>query len=386
MTLKTRMLATLRLSWLVASAVTVFWCSSAVGQERQKIRVAVGESVTHQTVSTVKTVSIANSDVADVIVAGPQELLINGKGIGITTLVMWSESGRSTMFDVVVRGQFSDQKIEIQVQLAELNHTVAKEYGLDMLFNSTGDHEVTAGTFPGDVAGPKDPMAFFDGVVAEGVDVALRYAHGDQEITAIMRALASTGALRVLAEPTVVAASGETASFLSGGEIPVPIASAGTSGGTTVTIEWKEFGIKVNFVPTIVDEGVINLKIAPEASSLDFSNGVQVSGFFIPAIRTRKAETTVELRHEEKLVIGGLIMEEEVDFESKIPILGDIPLLGYLFRGVQKSTTVTELLIVVSPKIVRALAPGTRVPLPTDRATPFEGDPAEWGNSAGSNQ
>jgi pilus assembly protein CpaC len=201
-----------------------------------------------------------------------------------------------------------------------------------------------------------------------------------------MRALASTGALRVLAEPTVVAASGETASFLSGGEIPVPIASAGTSGGTTVTIEWKEFGIKVNFVPTIVDEGVINLKIAPEASSLDFSNGVQVSGFFIPAIRTRKAETTVELRHEEKLVIGGLIMEEEVDFESKIPILGDIPLLGYLFRGVQKSTTVTELLIVVSPKIVRALAPGTRVPLPTDRATPFEGDPAEWGNSAGSNQ
>ena len=123
---------------------------------------------------------------------------------------------------------------------------------------------------------------------------------------------------------------------------------------------------EVDFLPTIVDEGVINLRIAPEVSSLDFTNGIVLSGFQIPALRTRKATTTVELRNRETLVIGGLLMEEETKFESKIPILGDIPLLGYLFRSERVSTTTNELLLVVSPRIVRALPEGTRVPLPTD--------------------
>ncbi|MGH2570580.1 MAG: type II and III secretion system protein family protein, partial [bacterium] len=200
---------------------------------------------------------------------------------------------------------------------------------------------------------------------------------------AILKALASKGVLRTLARPTVVAASGETASFLSGGEIPVPIASAGTSGGTTVTIEWKEFGVKVEFLPTIVDEGVINLKVSPEASSLDFNNGVLISGFQIPAIRTRKAETTVELRHNETLVIGGLILEEESDFETKTPILGDIPILGYFFRGIQKASTTSELLIVVSPRIIRANPPGTRVPLPTDLPSDTEDAPRSGASGQG---
>jgi pilus assembly protein CpaC len=183
----------------------------------------------------------------------------------------------------------------------------------------------------------------------------------------MLRALKSNGVIRVLAEPNVVAASGEKASFLSGGEIPVPVASSGTSGGSTVTIEWKEFGVKVEFLPTIVDEGVINLQVAPEVSSLDFGNGIDISGFRIPALRSRKAKTTVELRNEEILVIGGLIMEEETEFESRIPVLGDIPLLGWFFRSTNKATTVSELMLVVTPKIVRSLPPGTHVPLPTDR-------------------
>jgi pilus assembly protein CpaC len=287
------------------------------------------------------------------------------------------------MFDVVVRGQFSDQKIELRVEVAELNHTLAKEYGLDALIDHQGGHQVTGGSFAGDVAGPSIPLALFDGSIAEGVDLALRYAWGDTEIQAILKALKSEGVLRTLARPTVVAASGESASFLSGGEIPVPIASAGTSGGTTVTIEWKEFGVKVEFLPTIVDEGVINLKVAPEASSLDFNNGVLISGFQIPAIRSRKAETTVELRHNETLVIGGLILEEETDFETRTPILGDIPILGYFFRGIQRASTTSELLIVVSPRIVRANPPGTRVPLPTDPSD-TEGAPrSDAGGQAG---
>jgi pilus assembly protein CpaC len=181
----------------------------------------------------------------------------------------------------------------------------------------------------------------------------------------MVRALEGEGIIRVLAEPNVVAASGEKANFLSGGEIPVPIASAGTTGGSTVTIEWKEFGVKVDFLPTIVDEGVINLNLSTEVSSLDFSNGVEISGFRIPALRSRKGSTTVELMDQETLVIGGLILEEENTIETKIPILGSIPVLGWLFKSKRELTSTTELMLVVSPALTRALPPGVEVEMPT---------------------
>jgi pilus assembly protein CpaC len=358
-------------AWLIAvtvAGVAALLLPSRVLAANEKLDVPVGQSITHMLPGSVKTVSIANSNVADVVVAGPREVLINGKMIGMTTLIVWDKEDRSTPFDVVVRGQYSEQKIELSVQLAEINHTKAREYGMDILFQSDRrKDDVTAGTYGGDVATPSIPLSIFGGQPTEGSDIALSWTHGMEEVSTMLRALKSSGVIRVLAEPNVVAASGEKASFLSGGEIPVPVASSGSSGGSTVTIEWKEFGVKVEFVPTIVDEGVINLKVAPEVSSLDFGNGIDISGFRIPALRSRKATTTVELRNEEILVIGGLIMEEETEYESKIPVLGDIPLLGYLFRSTQKATNVSELMLVVTPRIVRALPPGTKVPLPTDR-------------------
>jgi pilus assembly protein CpaC len=332
-----------------------------------KLNVTVGQSITHRLRTAVKTVSIADSDIADVVVAGPQEILINGKEIGRTTLVIWDAVDVSTTLDLVVRGQFSEQKIELRVQLAEVNHSRAKETGLDALFETNRlDDQVQAGSYAGNVDTPSIPLSIFGGAATEGADIALRWVHGREEISTMVRAMVAEGVIRVLAKPNVVAASGEKASFLSGGEIPVPVASSGSTGGSTVTIEWKEFGVKVAFVPTIVDDGVISLKVAPEVSSLDFGNGIELSGFRIPALRSRKASTTVELKDRETLVIGGLLMEEETDFETKIPILGDIPLLGYFFRSQQAATTISELMLVVSPRIVRPLAPGRDVPLPTD--------------------
>ncbi len=180
----------------------------------------------------------------------------------------------------------------------------------------------------------------------------------------MIHALTSNGVLRVLAEPNVVAASGQEASFLSGGEIPVPISSAGAGGGSNVTIEWKEFGVKIVFVPTIVDSGVMNLQVAVEVSSLDFGNGIELSGFRVPALRSRKAETTIEMKDQETLVIGGLFMEEENRVRTRIPILGHLPLLGYLFSSTRNVKVESELLIVVSPHIIRALPRGVVVPLP----------------------
>jgi pilus assembly protein CpaC len=336
-----------------------------------KLTVTLGQSVTQRLSSAVKTVSIANTDVADVVVLGPYEILVNGKRIGMTSLVVWDQGDRSRTFDVVVRGQFSEQKIELRVQLAEVNHTKAREMGLDYAVESDrADDDVAGGLFPGDVSTPRFPLALFGGEPVEGADGALRWIHlgaaSSLELSTMIRAMKEKGVIRVLAQPNVVAASGEKANFLSGGEIPVPVASSGTTGGSTVTIEWKEFGVKVDFVPTIVDEGVINLKVSPEVSSLDFGNGIELSGFRIPALRTRRANTTVELRDRETLVIGGLMMEEESRYESRIPVLGDIPLLGHLFRSTRSQKTVNELLLVVSPHVVRAIPEGTRVPLPTD--------------------
>jgi pilus assembly protein CpaC len=356
---------------LAALAAFLLGPSPAPAQERTKISVTLGQSVTQRLSTAVKTVSIANTEIADVVVLGPYEILINGKKIGMTTLVTWDQADRSQSFDVVVRGQFSEQKIELQVQLAELNHTKAREFGFDYAGDVEKDQDqISGGVFGGDVATPNLPLAIFGGRASEGTDLALRWIHlgedASLDVSTMIRALSEKGVIRVLAQPNVVAASGERANFLSGGEIPVPVASSGTTGGSTITVEWKEFGVKVDFLPTIVDDGVINLKVAPEVSSLDFANGIELSGFRIPAMRTRRAQTTVELRDRETLVIGGLMMEEENRRQTKIPILGDIPLLGYFFRSEQRATTTNELLLVVSPRIVRALPEGTRVPLPTD--------------------
>ncbi|HEX6791766.1 MAG TPA: pilus assembly protein N-terminal domain-containing protein [Candidatus Krumholzibacteria bacterium] len=351
-----RTIALLALGWIVMSVPAL----AAVPQ----INVIVGQSVTYKHTAEVKTVSISDSDVADVVVAGPKEVLLNGKKIGLTTLVIWDENNVSHMFNVTVRGAFSDQKIELRVKLAEVNRTKAMELGVDML----GKHdEFTGATYPGGgIAPPGIPLPIFNNYFVEGVTSAFRWVDGTDEIQVMIHALESNGVLKVLAEPNVIAASGQEATFLSGGELPVPIASAGTSGGTTVTIEWKEFGVKVRFVPTIVDTGVINLVVAPEVSSLDYGNAIQISGFNIPAIRSRKAETTVELSDKETLVIGGLIMEEEQEVRVRLPILGHIPILGYLFSDTRKQKTTNELMIVVSPHLVRSLPAGAQVKLPTD--------------------
>ena len=334
-----------------------------LAQPNQKIRVVVGQSVTRVLPRNVKTVSIADSDIADVVVAGPREVLLNGKAIGLTTLVVWDEVNRSQAFDVIVQGPFSDQQIELHVKIAEINRTKALDFGVDIygLTDVDGD-ALDAGTFGGNVATPTIPLSIFGGGAVEGLGVAFRYVTGSSELQTMVKAMMSNGVLRVLAEPTIVAASGQPASFLSGGEIPIPVASSGTTGGSTVTIEWKEFGVKVSFLPTIVDSSIINLRVAPEVSSLDFNNGIVLSGFRVPALRTRKAETTVELKDGETLVIGGLILEEEQKIVTRIPVLGHIPIVGWLFSDRSTVKSETELLIVVSPRITRALPPGSPTP------------------------
>jgi pilus assembly protein CpaC len=348
-------------------------CRSAAAAN-EKLSVTVGQSVTHSISSRIESVSIADSKVADVVVANPHEFLVNGKAIGFTTVVVWDET-RSTTFDVVVRGPFSEAQIELSVKVGELNRSKAKELGFDYLIKDQ-DNSSIIGVFPGEVATPSVPFRIFPprqtptdahppvGSEVPGVTLALRYLHEGADISSIVRLLQENGAIRMLAEPKLVAASGQSASFLSGGEIPVPIATAGTQGGSTVTVYWKEFGVGIRFLPTIVDSGVINLVVSPEVSSLDYSNGIVLSGFNIPGVRKRRADTAVELRDGESLVIGGLMLEEQTRTVRQIPILGSIPLLGVFFRHSQDSTVQSELLFIVTARIIHALPRGAAVRVP----------------------
>jgi pilus assembly protein CpaC len=195
-----------------------------------------------------------------------------------------------------------------------------------------------------------------------------------------IQALETRGVVEVLAQPNVIAANGKQASFLAGGEYPYPVAQGGGNGsGPTITIMFKEFGVRLNFIPTITPRGSIRLQVAPEVSSLDFSNAVQVSGFEVPAISSRKVNTEVELNPGQSFVIGGLLDNRETETMQKIPFIGDVPVLGKFFQSMSKNRTNTELIVIVSPELVDPIPAGQALPdlkypapfLPSNSAIPM---------------
>jgi pilus assembly protein CpaC len=185
----------------------------------------------------------------------------------------------------------------------------------------------------------------------------------DLGLGATIQALENDGVIQVLSEPNLLAADGRQASFLAGGEYPYPVVQGITGGGTgAVTIQFQEFGVRLNFIPTITARNTIRLQVAPEVSSLDFTNGVQISGFTVPALDVRKMNTEVEMHEGESFALGGLLDNRETQNLEKVPFLGDIPILGKLFRSISRTKTSTELIVIVTPEIVAPIPAG--VPLP----------------------
>jgi pilus assembly protein CpaC len=173
----------------------------------------------------------------------------------------------------------------------------------------------------------------------------------DINLGATIRDLQQQNILEILAEPNLLAASGEPASFLAGGELPYPVVT-GAAGQTTVSVQFKPFGIKLDFTGTIEDDNTIRLKVLPEVSSLDFSNAVVISGFTLPAIATRHAETVVELRDGQSFGIAGLLDQRTTTQFSKVPGIGDLPVIGQLFRSRSINKSNSELVVIVTPTIV----------------------------------
>jgi pilus assembly protein CpaC len=271
----------------------------------------------------------------------------------------------------------SPQQVMLEVRFIEASRQAGRELGVQWnVFNSRMTANIgsrqPAGRLP--ITAPTSSTNIPIGEVAAGVLSGAspfgfllgRMIAGGTTVDVLINALEQRGLVRTLAEPNLTTLSGDTASFLAGGEIPIPVAQTSSVGGTVVTIEWREFGSRLRFLPSVVDSNLIHLKVEPEVSSLDYNNAIVIGGYVVPALRSRKASTEVELAQGESLVIGGLQSTAVRDVTSKIPIIGDIPLLGYLFRKIEKQSEDTELLIVVSPKVIAPLPAGQEPKLPGD--------------------
>jgi pilus assembly protein CpaC len=242
--------------------------------------------------------------------------------------------------------------VQLQVRVAEVSRNKLSEYSFSPAYQSspgTGDYSNT-GTGPYTLE--KVELGNIFGSVANTLNL---FVMGGNAF-AFLRALQQQGALRALAEPNLIAMNGQTASFLAGGEIPVPLVTGG-GGLNTVTIQWKQYGVRLNFKPVIIDEQHIKLELEPEVSTLDYSNAARLNGFLIPALRVRRAKTGIELQDGQSFGIAGLLDNNETKSLGKLPVSGDIPILGNLFKSKSFQRNETELVFIVTAKLSKPLNP-----------------------------
>ena len=260
--------------------------------------------------------------------------------------------------------------VVIEVRFAEVNRTLAKSLGVDYIAQA---RDFTQGGFIGQGLTPQLPATPRFGRVSGGKDLSLSSTITEvfelrrgTDVGVALRALEEQGLIRILAEPNLVANSGEQASFLAGGEFPIPVVQSVSGGAISnaVTIEFKEFGVRLNFKPDVINDEEIRLFVEPEVSVLDFSTAaVKLGGFEIPGLVTRRASTTVQMRSGESLAIGGLLSQMHTRTDARIPWLGSVPILGKLFSSERFKREETELLVLVTPRLVRATAlPATGAP------------------------
>ena len=272
----------------------------------------------------------------------------------------------------------SAQQVMLEVRFSEIKRSALKDIGVGLLVQGGGSHGFQGASGNGGNIGSGGGSFGTPGLgaVADTFGaLTRRFGIFGLNIDAALNALESKGAIRTLAEPTLVALSGETASFLAGGEFPIPVAQSSNSsavGGATssaITVEFKPFGVSLAFTPTVLADGVINMEVAPEVSSIDSSASIVIGGLRIPGLQTRRARTTVELRDGESFAMAGLLRRDFQDTVRQFPLLGSIPIIGTLFRSTNFQKEETELVIIVTPRLVRPVRAGT-LQGPTDRVTP----------------
>lgn len=339
----------------------------------------------------IRRVSIADTDVADLQVINPYQLNLIGHKPGFTTLAVWDAQGRYEEREIRV-DPYGKQQVLLNVIVAELDRSRLEQEGINWsaalphqgisLVGITGGpatpysptSTLTASTLIGagtpeqsllqtTATGTLPPQGeLIPMLLSPTVNYALAAGNGNIQAQSLFNFLETHALAKILAEPHLLANSGEKAEFLSGGEIPIVIAQA-----LNTSIVFKQFGTSVIFVPTVVGRDTIELEVKPEVSEPDYAHGVSMFGFTIPAFVTRRAQTAVRLRNNQTLIIAGLILHTKTSTVNKTPYLGDLPYLGALFKGTSYNDQETDLVMSVTPQMVQPLPSNGTVALPTDR-------------------
>jgi pilus assembly protein CpaC len=421
----------------------------ADGLEDGKLCLVANKSLIVNTRAPYKRVSIAAPDVADINPIGPTNVLVTAKKAGTTQMIVWDDGERSQVIDVavavdidtlrdqlkkmfptakieatmaqgqvVLRGRVPSttiaeqavqlaqpfapkvlnflevsggQQIMLQVRFAEVSRSATNALGVNFGFTD-------GRSFLGSNIGQVSPFGIREfanqatGLATPGpassVTLFGRGMFGQVALDYYIQSLRQNNLLRVLAEPTLTTMSGQEASFLAGGEFPIPVTQGGGTGagGTAVTIEYRTFGVKLNFVPIVLGDGRIRLKVSPEVSDLDFTTAVRFNGFVIPGLTQRKLTTVVELGEGQTLALAGLLNNNVSATKDVTPILGDLPVVGALFRSVRYQRKETELIVIVTPRLAEAMNPAQVPPLPGEKwRHPTEGE-LFWQRDLGSDK
>ena len=321
-----------------------------------KISLPAGRSYPIHATVPVTRVSVANPAIADVVVIGERDIVVNARTAGETDVIMWTGETRRH-YRVLVNPPTDRRQVSLGIIFAEVRRDALRQLGLSAVYRDR-NVRVGSGIFRSD-----DAIDEATGKVTIPPDANFFTAltdFGANDVLALIEAEQSKGNARLLARPNLMTANRQEGVFLAGGEIPVPIAQPGQGGQTFVTISYREFGIRLRFVPEILSDSLITLAVKPEVSSLDYTNAVIIAGFRVPALRTRRVETTVDVQPNQSLIISGLMSEEREKVRNGIPFLMDIPILGALFSSTRWQSAETELLVVVTPTIVNPLHPRAR--------------------------
>jgi pilus assembly protein CpaC len=394
------------------------------------LSVVVGRSVLLDCAQPVERVSVGLGGFAEAAVISRNEIVVNGKAPGETSLILWEKGGKREFFNVNVRPSFArsnegieavrrelraelpgqtvkvnadsgtiflsgtvkdlnsadravqiasvggkvvnllnvelpaaEPQILLKVVFASVDRSLSHQLGINLF--STGLGNTIAGVTTGQFSPPglSVPSGATSAAATLSNELNLFAFFPGLDLGATIQALEAKNLVQVLAQPNVLAENGKQGSFLAGGEYPYPVVQgSGLGSGPSISIQFKEYGIRLNFIPTITPRGTIRLQVAPEVSSLDFANGVQISGFQVPAVNVRKVKTEVELSEGQSFAIGGLLDNRETETFEKVPFLGSIPILGKFFQSTSKNKSNTELIVIVTPEIVQPMAAGATLP------------------------
>ncbi|UWF50031.1 type II and III secretion system protein family protein [Pseudomonas sp. N3-W] len=359
------------------SAFAISSNCTALGRLPPVIEIGEGLQQDVQSPVAITRLAIGDPKIADVHANGSSSFLLTGMAPGATSLMVWtgcaSEPRQSMVF---VQGKAtaaltstsvlpSDEpelpsQVQTDIRFVEVSRTKLKEATASLIGNRGNFQLGSPGTLPNGVNTPTLPVD----------NTQFNFSWIGGKTMAIINALEGSGFAYTLARPSLVALSGQSASFLAGGEIPIPVPS---SGSDTVTIEYKEFGIRLTLTPTVIGRNRIALKVAPEVSELDYSNAITIAGTPVPALTIRRTDTSVSLADGESFVISGLINTTNTSQVNKFPGLGDIPILGAFFRSSTINRTERELLMIVTPHLVKPLAADAQLPaLPGEKLRNYD--------------